>query len=146
MAEPASTRAMPMELMDSPAGVPPTEGRLDPAALEKLLELVGGEQALLAELIESFLQDTPPLLTSMRRALEQGDPAQLGMAAHTLKSTSRGFGAVRLSEWCVELEAMGNAGTLDGAAELVTQLEKEYQQVSRALEMGRDARGAAHEQ
>jgi HPt (histidine-containing phosphotransfer) domain-containing protein len=134
-----------VELIDFPAEVPPTEGRLDRAALKKLLELVGGEQALLAELIDSFLQDTPPLLASMRRALEQGDPAQLGLAAHTLKSTSRGFGAMRLSEWCVELEAMGNAGTLDGAAELVTQLEKEYQQVSRALEIGRDAEGAGHE-
>lgn len=145
MAEPASTGAVPVELIDFPAEVPPTEGRLDRAALKKLLELVGGEQALLAELIDSFLQDTPPLLASMRRALEQGDPAQLGLAAHTLKSTSRGFGAMRLSEWCVELEAMGNAGTLDGAAELVTQLEKEYQQVSRALEIGRDAEGAGHE-
>jgi HPt (histidine-containing phosphotransfer) domain-containing protein len=135
-----------MALTDFPAGVPPTEGRLDPAALEKLLELVGGERALLAELIDSFLQDTPPLLVSMRRALEKKDAAQLGMAAHTLKSTSRGFGAVRLSEWCVELEAMGNAGTLDGAAELVAQLEKEYQQVSRALEMGRDTEGAPHGQ
>lgn len=137
---------MPMELIDFPARVPPAEGGLDRAALQKLLELVGGEQALLAELIDSFLQDTPPLLVSMRRALEKKDAAQLGMAAHTLKSTSRGFGAVRLSEWCVELEAMGNAGTLDGAAELVAQLEKEYQQVSRALEMGRDTEGAPHGQ
>jgi HPt (histidine-containing phosphotransfer) domain-containing protein len=102
-----------------------------------LLELVGGEPDLLVELIDSFLEETPPLLESLRRSLEQDDAADLYTAAHTLKSSSRDFGATRIAGWCQELEAMGRAGTLAGAAELVTQVEDEYEQVKVELDQAR---------
>jgi CheY-like chemotaxis protein len=107
---------------------------LDPTALETLLEIVGGEPALLGELIDSFLEEAPPLVDTLRQALEQGDAAELRRAAHTIKSSSNDFGATTLAELCQELETMGKAGTLDGAAELVAQVEHECEQVSAALE------------
>jgi CheY-like chemotaxis protein len=107
---------------------------LDPTALETLLEIVGGEPALLRELIDSFLEEAPPLVGTLRQALEQGDAAELRRAAHTIKSSSNDFGATTLAELCQELETMGKAGTLDGAAELVAQVEHEYEQVRAALE------------
>jgi CheY-like chemotaxis protein len=107
---------------------------LDPTALETLLEIVGGEPALLGELIDSFLEEAPPLVDTLRQALEQGDAAELSRAAHTIKSSSNDFGATTLAELCQELETMGKAGTLDGAAELVTHVEDEYEQVRVALE------------
>ena len=107
---------------------------LDPAALGALLEVVGGEPAYLVELIDSFLEEAPALLTSLRQALEGGDAAELRLAAHTIKSSSYDFGATTLAELCQELENMGKAGTLDGAAELVTQAEAEYGKVRVALE------------
>jgi CheY-like chemotaxis protein len=111
---------------------------LDPTALETLQEVVGGEAALLRELIDSFLEETPPLVATLRQALEQGDAAELHRAAHTLKSSSNDFGATTLAELCQELETMGKAGTLDGAVELVTQVEKEYEQARVELEAARD--------
>jgi HPt (histidine-containing phosphotransfer) domain-containing protein len=111
---------------------------LDPTALETLLEIVGGEPALLRELIDSFLEEAPPLVDTLRQALEQGDAAKLRRAAHTIKSSSNDFGATTLAEFCQELETMGKAGTLDGAAELVTQVEKEYEQARVELEAVRD--------
>jgi PAS domain S-box-containing protein len=122
-------------------GTEPTGGNhqvLDRAALETLQEVVGGETALLRELIDSFLEETPPLVATLRQALEQGDAAELHRAAHTLKSSSNDFGATTLAELCQELETMGKAGTLDGAAELVTQVEKEYEQARVELEAVRD--------
>jgi HPt (histidine-containing phosphotransfer) domain-containing protein len=107
---------------------------LDPSALETLLEVVGGEPALLGELIDSFLEETPPLLNNLRQALGQGDAAELRRAAHTIKSSSNDFGATTLAELCQELETMGKAGTLDRAAEVVAQAEKEYEQVRVKLE------------
>jgi CheY-like chemotaxis protein/HPt (histidine-containing phosphotransfer) domain-containing protein len=132
-----------------PAGGPavematPEEGRpaaatLDQAALGALRELVGGEPALLAELIDSFLEETPPLVRQIRQSLEAGDAAGLHRAAHTLKSSSRDFGADQLAEWAMELEAMGRAGSLDGAAELVAWVEGEYPRVKVALEQVRN--------
>jgi HPt (histidine-containing phosphotransfer) domain-containing protein len=112
----------------------PSEILLDRAALDKLLALVGGEQALLCELIDSYLQETPPLLVALRRCLDEGNTAGLRQAAHPLKSSSRDFGATRLSELARELEELGKAGTLDGASALVDLVEAEYPSVKAALE------------
>jgi|GEM_PF-569553 len=111
---------------------------LDPAALETLLELVGGEKALVAELIDSFLEEAPPLFTQLRQSVEQGDAAALRMAAHTIKSSSNDFGATTLAELCRELEEMGKNGTLEGAAQLVAQAETEYEQIQATLKTIRD--------
>jgi CheY-like chemotaxis protein len=113
----------------------PIPAVLDPAALDKLVEM-GGDTGFLAEMIESFLKDVPHLLITMRQALKHGDVAELWMAAHTLKSDSADFGAISLSGFCKELEMMGKAGTLEGAAELIVQVEAEYERVKRALEAG----------
>jgi HPt (histidine-containing phosphotransfer) domain-containing protein len=124
--EPAAPEAAPQ-----PAA-PGTE--LDRAALDNLRALVGGDPALLGELIDSYLQETPHLLVALRRSLDEGNAAGLRQAAHPLKSTSRDFGANRLSGLAKELEQMGKAGTLDGAAALVAQVEAEYPRVKAALE------------
>ncbi len=113
------------------AVTPRTE--LDRAALDKLLVLVGGEQALLGELIDSFLEETPTLITALRRGLEEGNPPGIRQAAHTLKSSSRDFGATQLSEWARVLEEMSKSGKLDGAEALVTLVEAGYGRVEEAL-------------
>ena len=121
----------------APEAVPPPAApgtKLDRAALDNLLALVGGDQALLGELIDSYLQDTPPLLAALRRSLGEGNADGVRQAAHPLKSTSRDFGANRLSELARELEAIGKAGKLEGAAALVAQVEAEYPGVKAALE------------
>jgi len=126
----------------------PAGTALDPSALDTLLALVGGEQALLLELIDSFLQETPPLVAALRRSLEEGDAERLRRAAHTLKSSSRDFGANQLSESARALEAMGKAGALAEAAALVAQVEAQYPQVQAALEAVRMAHtdaGARHD-
>jgi PAS domain S-box-containing protein len=145
-AEPPSDSALTTE--PTPTDGPPFDGAhgklpddiLDPAAMENLQELAGGDAAFLAELMDTFLADAPQLLTDMRQAMERRDAAGLRLAAHSLKSNSADFGAMTLSNLCRELEGMGKAGTLDGAAEKVTQAEAEYEQVKAALEVIRGDR------
>jgi len=110
---------------------------LDPAAIENLQELAVGDAAFLAELMDTFLADAPQLLADMRQAVERGDAARLRLAAHSLKSNSADFGAMTLSNLCRELEGLGRAGKLDGAAEKVTQAEAEYERVKAVLEAAR---------
>lgn len=112
---------------------------LDPAALDTLLEVIGGEHDLLVELIDSFLEEAPPLLAGMRQALAQEDAIELRRTAHTIKSSATDFGAARLAELCQELEDMGKTGTLAGAAALVAQIEIEYEHVKVALDQARDS-------
>jgi CheY-like chemotaxis protein len=140
LAEPATTvegRETAAPEAAAPESAPPAAppgAELDRAAMDRLLALVGGEPAILDELINSFLQETPPLLVTLRRCLEEGNAAGLRQAAHPLKSSSRDFGAMQLSEWARDLEEMGKAGTLDGAAALVTLVEAEYPRVKTSLE------------
>ena len=62
-------------------------------ALHKLFDVIGENPDLLAELIESFLEEAPLLLDQMQRAADSSDRVVLGRAAHTLKSSARDFGA-----------------------------------------------------
>ncbi len=107
---------------------------LDPAALERLRKTIGGDATVLAELIDSFLEDAPQLLTTLRQASEKGDAAGMRLAAHSLKSNAADFGAMHFSNLCKELEQLGKAGTVDGATALVEQVEVEYEKVRVALE------------
>ena len=110
------------------------QAALDQAALDNLLNLVGGDRAGLVELIGSYLEETPKLLASVRQALETGDTKLLLRAGHTLKSSSRDFGATRLAELGRQLEGLGKEQTLEGAAKLAVQAEGEYGLVRTALE------------
>ena len=107
--------------------------------METLLEVIGGERELLVELIDSFLETAPPLLARLNQGVAQGNAAEVRTAAHTIKSSSKDFGATRLAELCQELEDMGKAGTLGGTAELAAQVEAEYRPVKAALEAEREA-------
>jgi PAS domain S-box-containing protein len=107
---------------------------LDPAALDRLQEMAGGDAGFLKEMFETILADAPVMLAEMRQALERGDAATLHRAAHSLKSNSADFGAKTLSELCREVEMMAKAGTLDGASEKLASIEAEWAQVRAALE------------
>ena len=109
-------------------------GVLDPAAIDNLREMVGGDPEFMTELIDTFLEDAPLMLSDMHHALENGDPATLHRAAHTFKSNSSEFGATALSNLCRELEGMGKANSLEGTRDLLARVETEFAQVKAELE------------
>ena len=109
-------------------------GVLDPAAINGMREMVGGDDEFLADLIDTFLKDAPQMLADMRQALETGDAAVLRRVAHSLKSNSDSFGATALGELCRELEKMGKVNALKGADEVITRADAEFTQVMAALE------------
>ncbi len=108
-------------------------GILDASALDSLRRLVGGNQLAFNELIGSFLGETPPLLAGLRKALSGHNAELFRRAGHTLKSSSRDFGALHLSELGRQLEALGKLGRWEGAMELVLQAEEEYDRARAAL-------------
>ena len=90
----------------------------DSAALDTLLDTIGGDRAALGELIESFLEEGPDLISRIEAAAKDGDPKDLHRAAHTMKASAADFGALELSQLCREIEALGRAGKTNGAAQL----------------------------
>lgn len=121
----------------TPGREEPEAGRwsVDREELIKIREAAGGNEGLVIQLIDIYLEDTPPRIAALRDAAENGDPAGLKMAAHSLKSSSAGVGALTLSDMSRELEEMGRAGSVSGAAEKAALVEAEYQKVRAELEI-----------
>ncbi len=114
-----------------------SEPPIDLAALENLRQTVGAD--FIPELIASFNEDAPKLIAEMREALGAGKADVLRRAAHTLKSNSMNFGAAQLAALAKDLEMMGKAGSLEGAAEKIARVEAEYKQVKAVLQSASQA-------
>ncbi len=108
-------------------------GVLDPAALENLHEMVGGDTEFVGELIDTYLEDAPQMLKDIQSLSSVGVEVS-GRAAHSFKSNSTEFGAHTLAALCQELETICKTGALAGADELIERIVAEYAQVKIALE------------
>src|SRR5438552_10552531 len=104
---------------------------LDDGALQSLRDLGGDD--FLAEVIDAFLADAPELIATLRRSLDEQGTEELRRAAHTLKSNGATLGAGEFAELCRTLEQRAKAGELDGASQLVEQIEQEYGPLRDAL-------------
>jgi two-component system, sensor histidine kinase and response regulator len=118
---PPATAPVPAETGDVVPGAGPRPG-LDEAAI---LDRVEGDRALLAEVVDLFVADSPSLLGALQTAVDAGDPTALKAAAHTLKGSAANFGPSRLVELALELEELGRAGDAASAAAVLAELERE---------------------
>jgi two-component system, sensor histidine kinase and response regulator len=91
------------------------------------------EPDLLAELIDLFLQDTSPRMSTMEQALAEGDASAVAQVAHSLKGSCGNLGAKQMSELCAQLEATAHSGDLVQARKLFPHLQQEYARVHDAL-------------
>ena len=105
---------------------------VDPAALDALLEMVGGDVDFLDELVDTFLDDAVSQLAAMRLAA-QSDAESLVRPSHSMKTNSANVGAVVLAQMCRELEASARTGSLEGAPEQVAAADAEFGAVRSAL-------------
>jgi PAS domain S-box-containing protein len=116
---------------ETAASSPPREPLpMDRAAL---LEQVGGDEEILRQVIQVFLEEASPLMTEMRQALAGGNAARLEKAAHSLKGAAGLFAVPGVPEAARQLEALGRAGQLAEAAEVCGRLEHELGRLKPAL-------------
>jgi CheY-like chemotaxis protein/HPt (histidine-containing phosphotransfer) domain-containing protein len=99
----------------------------------KALAHVGGDQVLLRELAGLFLLECPQRLAEAREAVARADAAKLRLAAHTLKGAVSNFAAAPAWDAAERLEAMGQLGNLNSAAEALTALETELERLRPTL-------------
>jgi CheY-like chemotaxis protein len=92
----------------------PSVSRFDRACA---LEQVGGDEGLLQELIELFLNRAPGQLASVREAFERGDGNAAQRSAHTLKGSVSVFVAPEAIVPIQELEQLSKAGRIGEAKE-----------------------------
>jgi PAS domain S-box-containing protein len=120
------------ELAAALGAVRPAAAPVDEDALARLRDSLG--EATTAGIVETFLEEGPVLVETLRRSVADGDAEGLRRAAHTLKSNAAMFGGAALAALCQDLERIGAGGSVDGAADLVTRAEVEHERLREALE------------
>jgi signal transduction histidine kinase/CheY-like chemotaxis protein len=99
-----------------------------------MLRNIGGNMALLEELIELFLQRYQPMLEEIRAALANRDQEAVEHAAHALKGTASNLCASEVVLSAGQLEALGRLGTLLEGPIIYAQLENAVLRLVRVLE------------
>jgi two-component system sensor histidine kinase/response regulator len=112
------------------------ESVLDVGSLEDLRRRTGSGRRsdLIVDLVGLYLRDAPNRVEAIQRAVAAQDARALREAARALRGSSRTLGAARVAELCTELEQIGAAGSVMGAAHLVAQLKQGFALTRRALE------------
>jgi CheY-like chemotaxis protein/HPt (histidine-containing phosphotransfer) domain-containing protein len=132
LAKPIKTEALTAALqglLDGTPAVPPAPS-VPPIDLAQALDDLDGEKALLEEIVELFLADAPTSLDQLRTTIAMGDANQTREIAHSLKGAVAALGATMAYALAAELEAMGHAGDLQGAATVLPKLDDAIHEIA----------------
>jgi len=128
--EPAANRAAQVNATPSLA-----RGNLDAEILNSYRELTNeGDNDFLNEVIDIFLENTPPLIHDLKNAVHAGDTRVFQKLAHKLKGSSSNLGALSMAKLCEGLERLGLQSKVDGSTQIMSELESEFQHVRRLLQ------------
>jgi len=115
---------------------------------EDALERVGGDEELLRDVAELFVQECPRLLSNIEEAIRHKDAGALERAAHELKGSAANFAAQPVVDTAFQLEAMGRNGDIESAPKAFVELESKIDRLKQDLgtlmesEQSDESRGA----
>ena len=107
---------------------------IDPIAFAELQASAGAD--FVRELIDTFLEEAPPMLAELREALAGARAEPFRRAAHSLKSNASTFGAATLAATARDLELQGLAAATPAA---LAALAQQYAAAAAELKALRDA-------
>ncbi|RAK66976.1 hybrid sensor histidine kinase/response regulator [Hymenobacter edaphi] len=135
---PKTPPAAPAEDIASVA--PPPASDVEAPDWSLLEELAFGSEAFIAQVIDTFLRDVPPLLEQLRAAVAAHDAAAAASLAHRIKGQLAYFGLPRLHEQLNTLEQQAKQGQLPAAAAAqATAAAAQLQQLFPLLQLRRAA-------
>jgi HPt (histidine-containing phosphotransfer) domain-containing protein len=100
----------------------------------ELLERVGNDLQLLAEISLMFQEDAYARVVQMESALAALDSTGLERAAHSLKGMLLNFGAASAVETALALENLGHSHRWDGSDRLLSTLALQVDQLNLCLD------------
>lgn len=103
---------------------------LDVLVFGEISDLMGDA---LGSFIETYLDNSPKLLTGMRNAIPAGDIDAVVHNAHQLKGGSGSIGAMEVFRLAKQLEEEAREGTTDNFAALFLELEAAYAELEKEL-------------
>lgn len=97
------------------------------------LERIGGDEELLQEIADLFLEEYPVLIKEIRNAVASRNAESLERSAHSLKGSVANFEARAAMEAAFRLESMGRTHNLDQAGQALLDLEAALEALDPAL-------------
>ncbi len=110
---------------------------IDGERLRDLEQIMGND---FADLVEIFIEDSQQRLGTLKQLLQQKpfDFDSIKNDAHTLKGSSANLFATNLQQLYFSLEKQAANGSLNNVNQLVSEIEKESDQVIRELHFFRE--------
>ncbi len=103
--------------------------------LSYLENITSGDNEVIVEMIELFLEETPKHLKQIETLYNQKEWQQMGAEAHKVKPMFLYVGLIRLNNIAQELENNGKkAQNLKTVPELIQELKNGYDEVKEELE------------
>ena len=92
-----------------------------------LPRMVGHDAVLHARMLELFVRDAQSQIDAIEHAAGAGELVLVAGAAHTLKTSARMVGALRMGHLCEDIETAADAGNAALFRSLVSGLADSYQ-------------------
>jgi len=99
----------------------------------RMLSRLDGDAELAQQLAAIFVDEYPRMLERLRAAIGEGSADEVRRAAHALKGSVANFIDAGPTATAFELENMGRAGQIDGAAAALERLDQELEALSECL-------------
>jgi two-component system sensor histidine kinase/response regulator len=98
--------------------------------LNRVRNMVGGDEELLRELLTMYLGESETLLAQIATGIESGDGKQIRRAGHTLSGASRSVGAANTSNVANALQAIQDDGPFEPAQDCLDELRRSVADVT----------------
>ncbi|MDH3326230.1 MAG: EAL domain-containing protein [Gammaproteobacteria bacterium] len=100
-----------------------------PIDINILREQVGEQPEIWKQIIDSFISNTPELVTELKTALQNNDLNAVSFVAHKIKSGARSIGANKLTEITQSIESFGKLEQKSAILELQPALDRAISEV-----------------
>jgi HPt (histidine-containing phosphotransfer) domain-containing protein len=112
----------------------PTDAELSVFNRKDMKARLLDDDAIVAAVVEEFLNDMPRQLRAVRDFLESGDRKGLSRQLHTIKGTSAHLSAEALREAAASMEQALNEGRIDLLAAMARRLETTFERTREIME------------
>ena len=101
----------------------------EPLNINQLKDMVGDDDDLIRELLDTFLTSGRETMQELSSALDANDVGEIKMKAHSLKGASANFGASRIQAICSDMESAANQNQIETTPEMFEDLKVKFKDV-----------------
>jgi CheY-like chemotaxis protein len=117
----------------APGRAAASDGVIDVARLELLVQLDRGGGDLLNEVLHQYLGDTAERLTALHAAMAGDDMTKVAELAHSTRGASANVGASMMATLCARIEQLAKQGDAAACSALTAVVDGEFERVKAAL-------------